>query len=389
MQSSPPAPSQAAFARIRWMFIFGIVGTFTAAAWDGWWHTQYEFDGFFSPPHIMAYVVALTLAWLSFDTVVDPRLRQAFGSGFRVFLFPYSVPGALVILGGSIVLLGFAGLVLDNFWHTWFGLNETSWSFPHAMIGWALLLMILGFAACRMALGQMNVVWKFVLSWLIVVMLAGIAMGPYGRNHSPEMVIAEAQIPVFAAQAETRHLYKIYLEQNLTRTNPILLLLAPLGAAAGLAFTHRLSSRPWLMLGVALLISVSGDHATAERLVEYAPGLLDEPANYAPLPLIWLAGIYVLMHHTVRTSERLAWAMGGLVYGLMLHWTYGVQSGMELLTPLSALSAVVGAAAGNWIYQRVANPSSWQMVLPLMLVGVIAPLITGLIDLWWRLNTPV
>lgn len=388
MQSSLSAPSKAAFARIRWMFIFAVVGTLTAAAWDGWWHTQYEFDGFFSPPHVMAYLVALALAWLSIDTVMNPRLRRDFGVGFRVFLFPYSVPGALVILGGSIVLLGFAGLVLDNFWHTWFGLNETSWSFPHAMIGWALLLMILGFAASRMALGEMNGVWKFFLAWLIVIMLSGMSMGPYGRNHSPEMVFAESQIPVFVSQAETRHLYKIYLEQNLTRTNPMLLILAPLGAAAGLAFTRRLSPKPWLMLGVALLISVSGDRATAERLVEYAPGLLDEPANYAPLPLIWLAGIYALFR-AGRRSERLSWAMGGLVYGLMLHWTYGTQPGMEILTPLSALSAVAGAALGNWIYQWVAYPSTWRTVLPLMLLGVIVPLITGLVDLWWRLNTPV
>ena len=116
-------------------------------------------------------------------------------------------------------------------------------------------------------------------------------------------------------------------------------------------------------------------------------GLLDEPANYAPLPLIWLAGIYALMRG--RASERLAWAMGGLVYGLMLHWTYGTQPGTELLIPLSAIGAVIGAAAGDQIYQRVAYPSTLQTVLPLMFVGVIVPLITELIDLWWRLNTPV
>lgn len=382
MQTAPPA----VFRRLRWMFLLFIIGGFTAAAWDAWWHTQYEFDGFFSPPHVLAYTVSLVLAWLINRLILNDRFRRWFGVGFRVPVLPYPVPGALVILAAGVILLGFAGLVLDNFWHTWFGLNETSWSFPHAMIGWGLLITVLGFTASRMALGRMNVLWKFFLGWLIVVMLSAASTGPLGRNVSPEMVAAEAQIPVLAAQEETRHLYRIYLENNLTRTNPMLIVLAPLGAAAGLAFVRRMHSRPWLMLGVALLVSISGDRATAERLIDYAPALLDDPANYAPIPLIWLAGIYALARW-LRASERAAWALGGLVFGLMLQWTFGVVPGMEILAPVGGLTAVIGAWAGNHLYELLREPSSWRRIAPLLIAGLMLPFITGLVDLYWRLTT--
>jgi hypothetical protein len=161
----PADPPRRIFRRIRWMFIFTIVGGFTAAAWDGWYHTQNVFDGFFSPPHVMAYAVALILAWLTIG-LLRQDFRRWLGVGFRVPTLPYAVPGALVILGAGVVMLGFSGLVLDNFWHTWFGLNETPWSFPHAMIGWSLFIVVLGFVACRLALGEPGWLWKLVLAWL-------------------------------------------------------------------------------------------------------------------------------------------------------------------------------------------------------------------------------
>ena len=144
--STPPpaAPPAALFSRLRWMFIFTVVGGLAAAAWDGWYHTQNVFDGFFSPPHVMAYGVALVLAWFTGDLLVRRDLRRWLGVGFRVPTLPFPVPGALVVLGAGVVMLGFSGLVLDNFWHTWFGLNETGWSLPHAMIGWSLLMVVLG-----------------------------------------------------------------------------------------------------------------------------------------------------------------------------------------------------------------------------------------------------
>ncbi|MBW4439307.1 MAG: hypothetical protein KME04_19355 [Pleurocapsa minor GSE-CHR-MK-17-07R] len=381
------APPAALFSRLRWMFIFTVVGGLAAAAWDGWYHTQNVFDGFFSPPHVMAYGVALVLAWFTGDLLVRRDLRRWLGVGFRVPTLPFPVPGALVVLGAGVVMLGFSGLVLDNFWHTWFGLNETGWSLPHAMIGWSLLMVVLGFAACRLALGEPGRLWKFVLAWLIVIMATGSVLGPIGRNNSPEMVRAESQIPVYLAQPETQHLFRIYQAHNLNRTNPLLIVLAPLGAAAGLAFVRRMSAGPWLMLGVALLVSLSSDRNTAERLVTYAPGLLSNPANYAALPMIWLAGTYALARR-LRASETLAWALGGIAFGLLLHWTFGTQPGMEVLALAGGLTAVIGARIGTRVYDIIRQPDSWRVVAPLIALAIILPLVTGAVDLALRLSTP-
>lgn len=389
MQAAALTPqTTAARSRIRWMFTFAIVGVLVAGAWDGWWHTQYEFDGFFSPPHVFGYAVALGIAWLTILTVLNRDLRLAFGTGFKTFLFPYPVPGPLVLLGGSIVLLGFAGLVLDNFWHTWFGLSETPWSLPHAMIGWSLLLMVLGFTACRMALGDLNAGWRFILGWLVVVTMMGAATGPYGRNPSLAMVQAEAQIPVYAVQEGTRHLFNVYEYHNLTRENAAFMVLAALGGAAGLTFVRRMSPKVWTMLGVALLVSVSGDRNTAERLIDYAPGLLDNPDNYAPIPLIVLAVAYALLRW-LRAPEGWAWGIAGVLFAFTLHNRFGVAEGLRWVALLAAPAAVFGARLGTYIYQRVAEPTSWRAVLGLAALGVGLPLLTGLIDLFWRLTTPV
>ena len=67
-------------------------------------------------------------------------------------------------------MLGFAGLVLDNYWHTNFGLDETAWSMPHAMLGWSWFVAMLGFIACRLALRPyrpLRWVTAVALGWLV------------------------------------------------------------------------------------------------------------------------------------------------------------------------------------------------------------------------------
>lgn len=378
---------QRAFLRIRLMYIWAVVGSLTAAAWDGWWHQTVVFDGFFSPPHVMAYLVAFSLAWLTNDLILNNRLRPYFGAGVRMPFLTYAVPGPLVLLGGSLVMLGFAGLVLDNFWHTFFGLNETGWSFPHAMIGWALLLMILGFASSRMALGEMGSLWKFTLGWLVTILLMGVVLGPIGAYASPDMVYAESLQPIYLDAEEMRHLFRIYLDNNLNRSNPLVIVLAPLPAAAALAFVLRLGAGPGIMLGVALLVSVSGDRANAEALAQFVPDLLANEANYAPMPLLSMALTYSLLRW-MRLSENLAWAISGVVFGLALHHTFGTEPGMAVLAILGAVSAVVGARAGVWIYALVRQPDSWPKLALLLGLGLIAPFISGLTDLYLRITTP-
>jgi len=123
--------------RLLWLtFWLAAIAAVIGGSWDGYWHLTHPFDGFFSPPHVFVYgtctVMGLVICLMTFA----PSIRRAFGPGFSVPLIRFPVPGPLFILGGATVMLGAAGLIFDNFWHTNFGLDETNWSFPHAMIGW-------------------------------------------------------------------------------------------------------------------------------------------------------------------------------------------------------------------------------------------------------------
>ena len=368
--------------RIRAMFLFTVVGAFIAAAWDGYWHVTREFDGFFSPPHVMAYSVAMISAVLVNQTLLSRRWRGQLGPGFRIPVLPFEVPGSLFILGAGLVMLGFAGLVLDNIWHTLFGLSETGWSFPHAMIGWALIITILGYTSTWLASGGMHWFWKLLIGWLVLIMVGGVIMGPIGKFQTNDVALAYSRIPVNLSQEATRTLFDVYLTHNLNRTNPFILLLAPLGAAAGLAFTRRLSGSAVVFLVVALLAS-GDDQGSLQNVSGYVSGLLDNPINYAGLPVLTLAGVYLVLEK-VRVHRSFAWAIGGLAFGLVLLARYGIEPAIPGFVLLSAPMAYVGASLGDEAYHIVHEPLSWQVIAPLIGAGVAFPLVTGMIDLALR-----
>src|SRR5207249_2038334 len=80
-----------------------------------------------------------------------PEIRAYFGRGLRVPGLAFVVPGSLVLVNGGLVTLVLAG-VLDDVWHNVFGLDETDWSLPHAMLVKAWLIVCLGCMSSRMAL---------------------------------------------------------------------------------------------------------------------------------------------------------------------------------------------------------------------------------------------
>lgn len=121
--------------RLLWLaFLFILLGITTGRSWDRAYHATHPFDTFYSPPHTSIYGMALaamfTPAFISFS----PRIRPWFGPGFHLPLLPFELPGALGLLGGDLATLALAG-ALDDAWHSNFGLDETLWSTPHALLG--------------------------------------------------------------------------------------------------------------------------------------------------------------------------------------------------------------------------------------------------------------
>jgi hypothetical protein len=110
-----------------------IVTVHVGRAWDSYWHATQPFDDF--SPHVFVYtmtalnvVVVMALAW---------RERQQAPVVARLAPLPWLLPPELVLVIAALLTVSFAGLVLDNLWHSTFGLDETFWSTPHAMLGWA------------------------------------------------------------------------------------------------------------------------------------------------------------------------------------------------------------------------------------------------------------
>ncbi len=68
---------------------------------------------------------------------------------------------------------------------------------------------------------------------------------------------------------------------------------------------------------------------------------------------------------------------------------FGMPSDVWWLAALSRLTALIGAGLGGEIYTRVSSPTSWRAVLTLAGLAIGLPLLTGLIDLYWRLGTPI
>ncbi len=361
---------------------------------DRGWHATHVFDTFFSPPHLFIYASAAIDGLVVAYMVFAPNVRPVFGDGFRLPPFPFPVPGPLMLAGGGMVMLALAG-GLDSLWHTAFGLDETGWSTPHAMIGWALLVIFLGFLACRLALRPARPLrWYTLLffGYLILGYSATPFMGPLYGNTTPAHVEAIARIPVLFAQAAAQHTFRIYETWNLTRTNPIFVPLAALWAGAALALLRRLDRRAWMLLLITLvwtLISASGDHSDARRLDTYlqVTNFAQTPANWLPLPL-FPAAVAFLLARLARIPERWAWLPAGLVYGLFLVVIWGPYAPLGLpLILLAAPIALLGSLVGDAVF-GVLERAEYTRVWLLLLVALAVPFLTGSVDLYLRLHTP-
>jgi hypothetical protein len=373
-----PRPSQAKAEIWLWVaFAFAVAGFGIGTGWDRRWHTTHPFEDFFSPPHLFIYTNTLLAAAVIVYVTFNTRLRRAFGAGYRLPWPSFEVPGALMLLGGGFVVVGLGGL-FDGIWHTAFGLDETSWSLPHSMLGHGILLVALGFVAGRLAL---NRPWRWyavgLLAWLVLAVAPDLIGGPILRNPPPNGLRAVAALPVLAADAAFQHTTRIYLAWHLDRTNWLYLPMISLTMGFALRLAQRLTGPRdrWLVAlsSVGALVAVVSGEAggTGWVRVLLAPPLLPAALGYA------LAR---------RVGVRSLWAWAGAGWGACLAgliWTHD---------PLLALVFGPLAVGGAWLAERVLSvvesPTRRTVITTACVIGLLLPAISGVADLYFRMHTP-
>ena len=383
-------PAAAEDAKSANRYVLGVVAFVLLSitvgrAWDAAWHTTHRFDDFFSPPHIFIYAcVALAMAIYA-RLLSRPEVSRWFGTPHYLPKLHVPVPGPLLMLGGGLAVIGLAG-VFDGTWHTLFGLDETNWSTPHAMLGWGICLTVLGYVSCRMALHEVKPVNDFVkvvMGLLCLYSSTAPLMGPIGQTAGPAITRAVARIPVLLADPNAQHSFRVLLHYNLNRTNPFFVVLAALWAVAVVAFLLRMDRRLWFMPVVAAT-------ATFFQLGRGGPQGEEELAYVLPLPVA-VAAVVAAVVLLLRGTPRLAWLIAGLATGLATFagWGRTDDAGLALaLVAVAPFAGWAGAALAGYAWRAVSEPTPRRAGVFLAVTGLGVPLATGAIDLYMRNAVP-
>lgn len=365
--------SAVAAYRLLWLAVdFDVLAFGVGFAWDRRWHPTHPFEDFFSPPHLFVYsmhfLATLTLMWITFM----PDLRARFGRTFPLFPFPFPfpVPGAIAIAGGGFVITAIAG-VFDAIWHTTFGLDETAWSFPHAMIGWGIFVAFVGMAACRIAIAdRFPIGWPsaLVFGFLLIASSIGPIPGPFLNNVSIATLEIIRSIPVLASAAPYQHTIRIYEAYDITRLNVLFIPLAAAGAGLGIRLLQRFDPRPSVPIVLTALVSY-----TAPWVPHIVPGTIAAIAGPRSTTWRWRAA-------------------AGFAFGIVTAlFSVAISKGTVGLPIFSALAAMLTVAVGAWLADRVwtviADPRRGRVLAFVIVAGLCAPALTGALDLYLRAHT--
>ncbi|MBF6600597.1 MAG: hypothetical protein IVW36_08810 [Dehalococcoidia bacterium] len=385
--TSPQRPAQAGDVRraaraFWWTFWLFLAAFGLGIGWDRAWHATHAFQDFYSPPHLFIYAT-FTLSALSLLRIAwSPTLRACFDHGRRVGVFSPGVPAPLALTGGGYLLVGVAGL-LDDVWHTTFGLDETGWSTPHAMLGWGIMLATLGLVAARLALRPQIALSRpalILLALLALSLTATTPLGPLDNYGTKDLIARVAAIPVLARDPAAQHAFRIAEHWNLARTNPAFLPVAAFAAGFALALAHRFSGGGWvflLVVALATLFATSGAHRTADYF-----GVAGDRRNWLPVPLLPAALAY-LGTRRLTGRERWSWAAAGAIFSLLVAAWWGAGAYALLGVPAMLLGAIAGARA----YHALESPTAAD-VRTLALIAFTTPFAVGVVDLWLRRHVP-
>ena len=368
---------------LTWLSLGWLLGAAAIGlGWDRRWHATHVFNTFYSPPHLFIYAM-LALAVGTLGLVIwMPRLRSAFGPAVRVGAIPLSLPLPLAFCAGGLAVVMLAGL-LDDVWHSSFGLDETAWSFPHAMIGAGLQLTFMGILSARLALkGRERMTWYSVLGMALLLFLfsADRFVGPLNQA-SAAFMQAVSRLPVLALQPTYQHVARISLRWDLFRDNLLFAPLAALATGMALSLVWSFAQRRWILLVVAVLTTLLVARQDLGTSVYF--GIARDFRNWLPVPVLPAAATFAALSLT-RLPERWSWTAAGAVFGLLcLAWNPTVVA-----VPAAAVAMVVGAAAGRAVWHAIESPAPRTVLAVVSLLGVGVPAITGVVDLYLRLNTP-
>lgn len=421
----PLTPDQASY-RFWVSFVLFLLAFGFGARWDAAWHTQNPFEDFYSPPHLFIYSTFALGALTFLSLTLSPERRTWFGSSLRLPVITFEVPAtlALTLAGmGTVMLAG----MLDMLWHNTFGLDETAWSTPHAMIGYGILLTWWGFLAGRLALRRhipISRPFAVVAGLLSLILCVNILLGPLDNNQTEAVVRGVGSVPVLAATAAFQHTVRISEKYDLTFGNPVFVPLSAAVTGLGLSFVWSLfpltedralplpgrrwnmllrpfitllraflSAMRWLSRGkrgfllVALLATFfawSGAHNRAEYLDARAgTDLLSDPRNFLPLPYIVAALTYTACKGLGR-SERFAWGAAGLLFATLVASWWGHPAWLVLL---AVPAMIAGAALGARVLAALEDLDRGR-VRVILAAALTLPFLTGAIDLMMRGTTP-
>ncbi|MDG6103982.1 hypothetical protein Daura_23320 [Dactylosporangium aurantiacum] len=371
-----------------WVVLFDLA---VGGSWDGEYHRTQPFDGFFSPPHLFIYTFAAIAMTLVAVLNLRPALRDCFGATLPlpgpVPFLGTAHPGALVLLSGGFAGIAFAGPA-DASWHTGFGLDETNWSFPHAMLGCSLALIALGVLASRIALQGVRPMWaptRYLIGYLAVFACA-VFMGPLQNYPTRQFAITAGSSGALGVNPDYQHLVRIVDQANLTHTNPAYVIVAAAwtGLALGLLRAIDRRARYWLVVAVLVAFSLAG--TAADEAARY--GLADDARAVTGLPLLTAAVTFAV---TFRVPELVRYLLAGATFSIHVYavWGTAVTPYWYALAAAVAPAAVVGGAVvARWIHRVVVAPAR-PATLALVIAAVAGvPALTGTVDLALRSAIP-
>lgn len=369
----PVAETSASSAyRLLWLAVICDVLAFGVGfAWDRRWHATHPFEDFLSPPHLFVYSMHLCATVTLLVITFNPVTRRHFGPVFRLWPFPLPMPGAIALAGGGFVVTALAG-AFDGIWHTAFGLDETAWSFPHAMLGWGIFVAFVGIVACRIAIAPERPIecWSTVVfGFLLLAPAVERITGPFHHNISVAELEVLRQIPVLAAEPPFQHTIRIYEAWNITRLNPVFVPLVAASAGLGIWLLRRFDARPAVLVGLAALVTY-----TSPWIPFVVPAVVVAFAGPRAAGWRWLAA-------------------AGFAFGLATGAISVAISRRTIGLPIvGALAAMPAFALGAWLAERiwsaVERPTRGRVLAFVALAGIGAPAVTGALDLYLRSTTP-
>ena len=384
--------------RMYWLtFLVFFASTAAGKLWDRIYHLTVRFDTFWSPPHFFVFVMTVISGLLVASIAAQPRLRAWFGPVVRAPIVGWQMAGTLVILGTGLIALSI-DIMLDNFWHTAFGLDETQWSVPHDALTWCWFTIIMGFIAARLAFHKHRPVgWltKVIIGFLIMEFLCPPILGPFYLNYSPNLLQALRSVPIVLSEPTAQHMYRIYLVAGITRQTHFLFIpeVALFGGAA-LALLRKLDERARIFLLVPFVWSLSTigrdlytllfihyqGIKTVAQVIQVAK---NEPSLWVPIPLFVGALCYTILRRSSLTENRV-YLVTGVFFGFCTFLVWHNTNWMVLLAIPAGVTMMLGSWLGRWFYGLMEKPSTEKLMRFMSIACGFIPASWGIIDLILR-----